>query len=50
KNGRLIPTDSIDNARTVIVFEGIDIFRKMCQALLAGNPSAFSRAKVNTIL
>ena len=45
KNGRLIPTDSIDNARTVIVFEGVDIFRKMCQALLAGNPSAFSRAR-----
>ena len=45
KNGKLIPADSIDNARTVIVFEGIDIFRKMCQALLAGNPSAFSRAR-----
>jgi len=45
KNGKLIPADSIDNARTVIVFEGVDIFRKMCQALLAGNPSAFSRAR-----
>jgi len=45
KNGKLIPADTIDNARTVIVFEGIDIFRKMCQALLAGNPSAFSRAR-----
>ena len=45
RGGRLIPADSIDGARTVIVFEGIDVFRKVCQDLLAGSPSAFSRAR-----
>lgn len=45
KGGRLIPASSIDGARTVIVFEGIDIFRNVCQELLAGNPGAFSRAR-----
>ena len=45
KDGRLIPADSLDRARTVIVFEGVDIFRKICQELLAGNPGAFSRAR-----
>jgi len=43
--GRLIPADSLDKARTVIVFEGIDVFRKTCQELLAGSPWAFSRAR-----
>lgn len=45
KDGKLIPTDDIANARTVIVFEGIDVFRKTCQELLVGNPSTFSRAR-----
>lgn len=45
KDGRLIPTSGVDNARTVIVFEGVDVFRKTCQELLAGNPGAFSRAR-----
>ena len=45
KDGRLIPTLGVDNARTVIVFEGVDIFRNVCQELLAGNPGAFSRAR-----
>ena len=45
KDGRLIPTENIDNARTVVVFEGVDIFRETCQELLAGNPGAFSRAR-----
>jgi len=43
--GKLVPTDNIDNARTVIIFEGIEIFRKTCQELLTGSPSAFSRAR-----
>ena len=43
--GRLIPCDSLDNARTVVVFEEIDTFREVCQELLAGNPMAFSRAR-----
>jgi len=45
KSGRLVPVDTIANARTVIIFEGVDIFRRICQELLAGNPSAFSRAR-----
>ena len=45
RGGRLIPVVGIDNARTVVVFEGIDIFQKVCQELLAGSPSAFSRAR-----
>ena len=45
RGGRLTPVDKLDNARTVIVFEGVDAFRDVCQALLAGNPSVFSRAR-----
>lgn len=45
KGGKLVPVDNVDNARTVIVFESIDTFRKVCQELLAGSPSAFSRAR-----
>ena len=45
KGGRLVPTDSIDGARTVIVFEGVDAFVEVCKELLAGNPSVFSRAR-----
>ena len=45
KSGRLIPTDSLDNARTVIVFEGVDTFIEVCKELLNGSPMAFSRAR-----
>jgi len=45
KGGRLIPTESLDNTRTVIVFEGVDPFVNVCQELLNGNPVAFSRAR-----
>ena len=45
KGGRLVPMDSLDNARTIIVFEGVDVFQHVCQELLAGSPSAFSRAR-----
>lgn len=45
RGGKLVPMDSIDNARTVVVFEGVDPFVKVCQELLAGNPMAFSRAR-----
>ena len=43
--GGLVPASDLDSVRTVIVFEGIDIFRSVCQELLAGNVSAFSRAR-----
>ena len=43
--GRLIPVDSIDGARTAIVFEGVDAFRSLCQELLAGRTGAFSKAR-----
>jgi len=43
--GRLVPCDSLDNVRTMVVFEGIDAFRGACQELLAGNSMAFSRAR-----
>ena len=45
KDGRLVPAEGVDNARTVIVFEGLASFRKVCQELLAGSPSTFSRAR-----
>ena len=45
KGGRLVPTDSLDNTRTVIVFEGVDTFIEVCRELLNGSPSAFSRAR-----
>ena len=45
KGGRLIPTDKVDGARTVIAFEGVDTFVNVCQELLNGSPSAFSRAR-----
>ena len=45
RDGRLVPADNITNARTVIVFEGIDTFRKVCGELIAGSSSAFSRAR-----
>lgn len=45
RSGRLTPVANVDNARTIIVFEGVDIFQKVCQELLAGSPSAFSRAR-----
>ena len=45
KGGRLIPTDNIDNARTVIAFEGVDTFIEVCKELLNGSHSAFSRAR-----
>ena len=44
-NGKLVPSDSIDHARTVIVFEGVDAFVSLCQELLANKPGAFSRAR-----
>jgi len=43
--GRLVPTTNVNNARTVIVFEGIDVFRRTCQEFLTGSPMAFSRAR-----
>lgn len=45
KGGRLVPTDNLDNARTVIVFEGVDVFIEICKELLAGNLMVFSRAR-----
>jgi len=45
RDGRLIPVDTLDNTRTVIVFEGVDAFIKVCQELLSGVPGAFSRAR-----
>ena len=45
KGGRLVPVEKVDDARTVIVFEGAEVFQQVCQELLAGNPSAFSRAR-----
>jgi len=45
KSGRLIPVDSLDNTRTVIVFEGVNPFVEVCKELLNGNPMAFSRAR-----
>lgn len=45
RSGRLTPVDKLDDARTVIAFEGVDAFRSVCQELLAGNPSAFSKAR-----
>lgn len=45
KGGRLLPVNSLDNARTVIVFEGVDVFVEVCQELLNGSPMAFSRAR-----
>ena len=43
--GRLVPVSGLDNTRTVIAFEGIDPFVRVCQELLAGSPSAFARAR-----
>ena len=43
--GKLIPRDDLDNARTVIVFDGVDSLRHLIQELLSGNTSAFSRAR-----
>ena len=45
RSGRLIPVASLDNARTVIAFEGVDPFVEVCKELLNGNPMAFSRAR-----
>ena len=45
KGGRLVPSDNLADARTVIVFEGLDVFREVCNNLLAGNTMAFSRAR-----
>lgn len=43
--GVLVPKDSLDGIRSVIAFEGVDIFRNVCQSLLDGNTTAFSRAR-----
>ena len=44
-NGRLIPSTNLDHARTVIAFEGVDVFVTLCQEFLDGNTSAIARAK-----
>jgi len=45
RGGKLIPSNTVEHARTVIAFEGVDAFVTVCQELLAGNPTAFSRAR-----
>jgi len=43
--GKLIPSGDLNNARTVVVFDDVDTLRTLIQELLAGNTSAFSRAR-----
>jgi len=43
--GRLVEKSGVEDARTVIVFEGVDVFRNLIQDLLDGKPGAFSRAR-----
>ena len=43
--GKLMTTTSLDNVRTLIIFEKAEAFKKVCQELLAGSPGAFSRAR-----
>jgi len=43
--GRLVSAKDLSNARTVIVFNGVDVLRHLIQELLAGNVGAFSRAR-----
>jgi len=45
RGGRLVPSNNVDGARTVVAFESIESFRKVCSELLAGRPGAFSRAR-----
>lgn len=44
-NGRLVPTDNLTEVRTGLVFENVGIFLKVVKELLAGNTTAFSRAR-----
>lgn len=44
-DGRLQISEKYDDARTVIIFERVDIFLKVCKELLAGRSSTFVRAK-----
>ena len=43
--GRLVPQGDLDNVRTIVIFEGVDVFRTVCSELLAGSTAAFSRAR-----
>lgn len=43
--GRLQISDEYDDARTVIIFDRVDIFLKVCKELLSGRSSTFARAK-----
>ena len=43
--GRLVPLNTLEGVRTVVAFEGVDAFLKLCQELLAGSPGAFSRMR-----
>ena len=45
RNGRILPTSDISNARTVVAFNNVDVFIELCNRLLAGSTSAFSRAR-----
>jgi len=49
-DGRLIPRDSVDGARTVIVFEGVDAFQEVFKDLLSGNLTSFSKAKARGLV
>ena len=43
--GKLIPQNDLNNARTVITFEGPDSFIRMAQELLGGNSNAVAISK-----
>ena len=43
--GKLVPTEGVDDARTVVTFDGVDAMRNLLQELLTGSPGAFSRAR-----
>lgn len=42
---RIEVIEDLDNVRTAVVFENVNVFMHVCQELMSGRTSAFSRAK-----
>ena len=45
QGGRIVPKEDLSNTRTVVAFKDVDVFIELCNSLLLGQPSAFSRAR-----
>lgn len=45
RGGQIVFTENTENVRTVIAFDSLEIFREVCNNLLAGHPMAFARAR-----